>query len=522
MTDQKIYQECVQLIKCGEYRTALSRAEGIHHPALKGAILIDAGAALEQSKKVQEGIMCFENLLQEQKPVGYQRKSFLYNAGNGYYALYKIRAKRRKKTVAPNDPNLRAAKKKSREAINEISPGDEIFASQVFVNYGNCLSQLGRFAEAIEQYYKSLIADPENGMAAGNLGIELKHCWRIMGKFQHEYLALAQYYLKHAFSNEMHLNYGSKQAINCFKLNLQEVNSIIQAHKKSINLPVLTSAVDFKQPMRDFLEFCIQNGLFLNAWVGENIFSPGIIDDIHFGPIITSTDDNETVPELLHVLNEIKEAFSSARYLFFLSQQKQFFLDQLSGMTIFFNFQENNINGIYPALCKTAYIRAFNILDKVARIINVYFKIGNRRDSFWNLFVEKQSHGKEEKIFFAVHPTIQNFENPSLYALSDICIDYFERHQVDLSSIDNRRNQITHDYLQIKDSISTDEDKQTISMGELYNETLEVLHIAKFAIIYAMNAININELRKTKTEETLLVEYDDKPGDPNNLSQKDI
>jgi len=62
--------------------------------------------------------------------------------------------------------------------------------------------------------------------------------------------------------------------------------------------------------------------LFLNAWVGDPLLSPGVTDEISYGPIVTALDDNYLVPELLRILNEIKEAFATARYVFFLSQRK--------------------------------------------------------------------------------------------------------------------------------------------------------------------------------------------------------
>lgn len=234
----------------------------------------------------------------------------------------------------------------------------------------------------------------------------------------------------------------------------------------------------------------------MNAWVGDPFLSPGITDDISYGPIVTPIEDDYLVPELLRILNEIKEAFATARYLLFLSQRDDSTLNDLSKMTLYFDNLDYGMNGLYIGLCKTAYIRAFDILDKVARIINVYFGIGKRKDSFWTIFAEKQSHGEEHTAWFAARPAIAATKNLFLFALADICIDYFERQQVDLTTIDARRNKITHDYLTVQLYHIQDDGDEAVGLKDLSSQTLDVLQLAKHAVLYAVSAVNMAEAQK--------------------------
>ena len=512
--DVKKYELCSRLIDESKYDEALLQAESILNPGYRGSVFVDAGFALGKSGKVRQGTALFEELITSEEGKGFAKHSLLYNAANGYSSLYSLRSQRRSTTIPPNDKDLRLAKRLYRESLKELLPPKGEFASQVCVNYGNCLSSLGRFAEAIEYYQAGLVADPKNGMAAGILGIELEHVTRITGQYTHEYLAQAHEMLTRALGESMHLKFGSQQAIHSFQEHRENLTRFLQAHKEPISVPEPTRPVGKSKAKKEYVQFCIDNGLFLNAWVGDPLLSPGITDEISYGPIVTPLDDNHLVPELLRILNEIKEAFATARYLFFLSQRKNSLLDDVSGMTLYFDNLDYDVNGIYTGLCKTAYIRAFDILDKVARIINVYFSIGKRKDYFWTLFAEKQSHGEEHAEWFAARPAIAASGNYSLFALADICIDYFEREQVDLTTIDTRRNKITHDYLAVRLFHSKNETDEVVDLDNFAQQTRNVLLLAKLAVLYAVSAVNLAEAKKKTIEKTGHLIYGSNPGQP--------
>ncbi len=510
------YNTCLKLIDEEKYVEAIELAETLSSDAFRAIIFVDAGYALRDSSKVSKGIKVFENmLLVDETTSNFTKCSTLYNAANGHSALYAIKLRNYKAKTPPNDNNLRNAKRLYRLAIENLGDSEPSFASQVFVNYGNCLSQLGRFIDAIKCYEQALNIDPTNGMAAGNLGIELENAARITGNYRHEYYALAYDYLIQALSHKMHLRFGSQQAVNVFTARLKHLENIIQAHKKPILPPEPVYFFHINNHHQAYLQFCVKNELFLNAWTGNKFLTPGITDDISFGSITTSINDKYLVPELLRILNEIKESFTTARYLYFLSQSKSEILDNVSQTAIYFDNLDNSINGVYTGLCKTAYSRAFDVLDKVARIVNTYFGIGKRESTFWNIFVEKQSRGEAHEIRFAARQTICDTQNASMFALSDLCIDYFENAKVDLKTIDTRRNRITHDYLTVNmNTVDFDSKEFVISFSELKQQTKDVLLLIKYAVLYIVSAVNIAEGRKeTSNKHVMPMIYDDKPGD---------
>ncbi len=224
----------------------------------------------------------------------------------------------------------------------------------------------------------------------------------------------------------MHLRFGSPQAVNDFQSHLKELERFINFHKKPILPPKPVRALHTNKNQTAYIQFCIDNGLFLNAWAGNKELSPGITDDISFGEITTPISDNHLVPELIRILNEIKESYTTARYLYFLSQNENKILNEASRTAIYFEISKIQSMASIQVYCKTAYSRAFDVLDKVARIVNIYFGVGKRESTFWNVFAERQSQGETHEIRFIARKSICDTRNPSMYALADLCIDYFE------------------------------------------------------------------------------------------------
>lgn len=516
--DQEVHKICSKLLDEGKYNQALLLAETIYTPSLKASILIDAGTALRRSGKVREGTEIYESILQsDAAKQGYARHSLLYNAANGRSSLYELKRSRRNSIVPPNDEDLRTAKRYYREAYKELNAVDGAWASRILVNTGNCMASFGRFAEAIGYYEKALTADPENGMAAGNLALELEYAAFMTGRYRHEYMAVVHELLTRVFGPDMHLRYGSKPAVERFQAAYANVAHFLNSHPDPIPPPTPVSERVDASSDPDYSHFCVDKGLLLNPWIGNQNLSPDLIDNVAFGPIVTPIGE-DVVPELLNILDEIKESFSTARYLYYLSQREQERLTGVSGMTFYHGVGQFSIRGIYTGLCKAAYARAFDVLDKVARIINVYFGIGKREFSFWKLLATKQSRGEEHNIRFVVPQKICEMHNFGLYALADLCIDYFESEHVDLKTIDRRRNRITHDFLDVRLYLPQGQlggDSGKIALDDLNGETGRVLLLAKYAVLYVLSAVQISEMQKQPIDDGKIYtrEYLDRAGE---------
>jgi tetratricopeptide (TPR) repeat protein len=520
MTDRDIYASCNDLIAKGKYSEALKLSAQIAPSALRAGILIDAGFALEDMPAVRKGIRAAGDAVaaaQTSKPP-YSLASLWYNLANGYYSLFSLRRRRSKRPlVPPNDDDVRNAKRAYRQAITHLGKEDNSFRSQVWANFGNCLSQFGRGIEAIECYSTALTYEPSNGMASGNLGEELVHVAAITGTYRHDYMLAARASLVDALGPQMHLRYGSQAATDHFATVLKQVDEFFAYHERGVRRTRPAPPPSRKKTTLRYVRFCQENSLFLNAWAGAKSALPARTDEVSFQPMTTTLTDDSTVPELLLILNEIKESFTTARFLAFTALEGNPTLSDASALTTYFRYgPENALYGTPLGLLKAAYSQAFDVLDKVARLINVYFGIGRRMSSFWRVFVVRQSRGPEHEIRWIARPEVANTFNFSLYALADLAIDYFQAELSDLAAIDKRRNRMTHDYLLVVPTEANGaRTEDSISIGHLKNETIRTLQLAKNAVLYAISAVHIAEGTKKERGKSLQIAYRDSSGVPN-------
>jgi tetratricopeptide (TPR) repeat protein len=514
ITDKEKYEIAYGLVSEGKYKEAIKLAETItnRNELARAAIFIDAGLPLKKLGLVRNAARCFERATENVE--GEETKlNHLYNAANGYKSAFDIRRMLGKTLIPPNDLELKRAKHLYREAIAfPLTKENKSLRSRILVNYGNCLSAFGRGIEAIEAYRQAAECEPENGMAWGNLGIELDHVSRIMGKYRHEYIRAAYDALKRAMGDTAHLNYGSSLAKERFHKYLIRLQHLISAHQKGIPELRKIGVPKTNKKNTDYLSYCIENDLFLNAWVGSPEFLPAIQDEVGYGSI-ADTVGSTMIQRLVLILNEIKESYSTSRYLLYLSQTENAELNYASKLTLYDTFVNDELYGTQFGLLKTAYARAFDILDKVARIVNVYFQIGDEMKGFWSTCATKQSSGATQEIVFVARQEIVKTMNYSLFALADLCIDYFESEHVDFKQIDKRRNKITHDCLVLSYFPPLTEDLgERVELRDFYKQTLKLMKLAKFATLYAISAVSLAETQNVNDSNLPTFSYQSIPG----------
>lgn len=504
MTEEMVRgQMAIKYLTEGKFVEAIKTAEELRDKSLKAAIFIDAGFELEKSGTIRKGVEFLEGLLSN--PEELKAKKFLaetfYNLANGYSSIFQLREKRRSLVKPANDTDLRRAKKYFREAIRTLSTENKAKLTELNINYANCLSQFGRKIEAVAIYKEALEIEPFHPMALGNLGLELSYLGYVLPSFNEDYFISSGEYLYHAVEVEQTSSQLHDSAKLAFEQRLGVVRKTIAGFGELKESSISFSSRLFRSLNRKFLNFCADKNLFLNAWVGDFEAVQAIIDSINFGPITMSVRDQKTVPEMLRILNDAKETYTTARYLFFCSQRKSRVVTDISKLTTYFQSEEQELNSLHMGLCKSAYLRAFDVLDKVARIVNVYFGIGKRRGSFWEVFVQKHSAGESKLKSSVARPEVVNLDNAGLYALADLCIDYFESERTDFKKIDERRNLLTHDHLVVEDNHGINSNREkTISEEELFEQTEKVLLLAKNSLLYLIMAVSISEQKKDKSK----------------------
>lgn len=496
--DASKLRKAIELINAARFKEAVRIAKDIKDEGSKAAILIDAGYGMSSIKTVREGILLLQNLLNDPRQMGSgtDLAGKCYNIANGYYAVVQLRNAQGRMVIPGIDPDLRMAKRNYREALEIQTSVRGQFVSQLYINYANCLCKFGRGLEALKFYEVAIEKDPSNPMAPGNLGQELVYLGSVLSSHNKLYFDQGRHYLKQALSMKSISHAVSTEAATSFGESLEWAENVLSTIPESeIRAPSLASMV-FRFRNRKYLGFCAEKGLFLNAWIGDHRVDNSVVDSIKFGPITRPISDQKTVPEMLKILNDAKETFSTARYLFFLALDKPSSFTNISKITTYFKSKDQELNALNIGLCKAAFLRAFDVLDKVARIANVYFRMGNRRASFWNIFAQKHSAGESRVISFVTRPEVAKENNMGLFALADLCIDYFEREHTEFKEIDDRRNWLTHDYMVVTEKHREDAEQQSIGEKELYEQTERVLQLAKYSILYMIMAVSISEGEK--------------------------
>ena len=352
----------------------------------------------------------------------------------------------------------------------------------LFVNYGNCLDSLGRVVEALYAYDKALKIDPNFSMAIGNKAIAMKFFADISGKYRGAIYIEAYQAITSIINKQDIISCGSPIAKQAFENELKEIESHFKS-KEDLTKKIyhedynISNLSDFE---KFFLNFCIKEKLFLNFHIQEDNCEAAVADPI-FITIITDVKDDNTFYELAKHINQIKEDYIVSRLLLIQSQYRSKDFDNISQRTTFVNTPDNSKFNLYNGLLKTAFKQAYNILDKIATCINSYYNLGLDENHIYFTSIWQKKDRDE------IRDEILKTQNTSLHALYDIYLDiksgYFKK-------IQDIRNAATHNKLVIYDSISTNcNEKGNIDYDTMVSETINLMQLAKSAIIYLINFI---------------------------------
>jgi len=513
--EHKIAQEIdaiSELINSGDYQKALKcfRDLETNNPKNntlkfnKVGLLIDIGFGLKNSKIVKEGIVTGEKLLKDSFYEN-QKTNLYYNCANGYTSLYHLEYDRERdaKQIVDNE-NLQNAKCNFREALKETNHFDSKFRSQLWTNYGNCLDSLGRGVEALYAYDKALKIDPGFPMALGNKAIGLRFFADISGTYREAVYIKSYKMLISVLKNEDLVKFGGIAAKKGFEYETKQIEgrfkdkSLLSKNSEHPQYD-LSRATSFE---KFYIGFCSKHKLFLNFHIHEDEWETSTVDPV-FISLITSIDDNETFYNLAKHINQIKEDYAIARLLLVQSQFKRKDFDNISKKTTFVNTLDYSMFNIYIGLLKSAFKEAYNILDKISRFVNEYYKLGVGSNIYYTTIWQYGNNKNGWKI----RPEIVNSKNISLYALYDIFLDFKSGYYKKIRGI---RNASVHERLVIYDSVLTSWDKKmdkyNIGYETMFSQTIELLQLVKSSIIYLINFVQLEEEKKKKDSTGLIAQ----------------
>jgi hypothetical protein len=251
-------------------------------------------------------------------------------------------------------------------------------------------------------------------------------------------------------------------------------------------------------------------------------------DILHSPPLIVELSD-ETIPWQHKLINQLKQEFASARFLFY---------DGVHSQGVHFSDRNNLLYNTLdsPSYClstekvKASLRMAYSLLDKIAWFIDEYFVSGvaqsnaatpgeshkRKRVYFWSVWYEKNAEKSE-----ALKALLRNRKNWPLRGLYWLRNDFYQQENKlylppDTALMNEIRNQIEHNFFVVANSAfvgsstleSTREASREypITTDELNTTALRMLKTARASIIYLLLAISSEERRKKgDSKERLLV-----------------
>ena len=474
-----------------------------------GGFLIDIGDGLGQSNLVLEGIVRIEVVLDR---VGYDHPSMFYNVANGYSTLCNLvrRSQGKDYRLDPDDTPLLRAKHYYRRTLEKIDQVSRELRAQLWVNYGNCLSGLGRAVEAISAYDRALQIVPDHPMAKGNLAIEL-----------HYFAGIAQYPVFLLDALEMLERVLSKKSVGEYagvgaRQAFEHTRDQIAAEISKLGIDEATRAEQNPTSVPsgyvgEYVEFCARHQLSLNFCLSCRRCDRYAEDSLAFS-LITDLDDRTSFTRLARVINEIKESYAFARFLLFQAISPSLNTVPIDDLTTYVDNLDYAVYGVRIASLKLAFESAYNILDKIAHFLNDYLGLGVRSGPRLTFTTNGRIWRKKNSNL--LRSELMDLNNQHLLGLYDLARDLDIDHthpEKDgyWGQLRHTRNSLTHEYLiphieGIGWAVEADNESLHLFYTDFVHQTIDLLQLVRAAVIYLIAFIDLEERRKSQASEGLV------------------
>lgn len=455
-------------------------------------LVIATGQESRDRSLIQVGLDAFEKV----KSKVPNDPALYYNVATGYQELYDFRCREDGANIFDCEDTINSALKYATRAPT-TDP-------RVLTNLGNLHDEIGRPVEAIECYERALVINPDFGMALGNKAIAVETLAPIVRYPTGFYLYAHQLYQAALMRTQSILDVGGPEAVRVFQEHDRELTGLFtthgqaslldgETHHDSYDPSVLSDFVEF------YTEFCVRHDLYLNTHLVDKLATASIGDAI-VPRLITrvgNDDEQQYVHDVMFRLNEITEAFMTARLALVQSQYTNDDFSAISNQTTLVNLADYSASNIFVGHLKTAYKEAIGVLDKIAVLVNHYLALGLKEDSCYyrTVWYEHDASGKPvEPIAVSQKVKDQGYRLFGLYLLcQELCG----------SKYSHIRNALTHRYLRVYRGATGP--KGTYTFEDLTQTTTEALYKIKCAIMYVSLFIETKEQMKRGGEAALEV-----------------
>lgn len=450
-------------------------------------LVIATGQESRNRSLIQVGLDAFERLKAKvpNDPMLY------YNVATGYEEILEFRLRDDGANIFDGEDTIANALKYGARA-----PQTE---PRVLTNTGNLYDEIGRPVEAINCYERALAIDGAFGMALANKAIAVETLAPIV-RYPNSYYIYAHQLYQAAFEQQQSiLDVGGQEALDVFQARDRKIADWFMHHGHANLLDQDLSHDRFDDSsMSEFVkfyaDFCIRHDLYLNTHLVDKLAAASIGDSV-VPRLVTHTDEGDEqqyVHDIMFRLNEITEAYMTARMALVQSQYTNDDFSTISEQTTLVNLLDYSVSNIYAGQLKTAYKEAFGVLDKIAVLLNHYLGLGLQEDRCYyrTVWYEHDDTGEPaQPLVIAQKVKDQGYRLFGLYLLcQELCG----------SKYSHIRNALTHRYVRVYRAVAGP--KGTYTFEDLTQTAIEALYSVKCAIMYVSLFIETQERAKHGSE----------------------
>ena len=461
MVDDSLKENLYMLYNTGGAREAVMAADSARSAddpldnlaSLCAMTYVDRGSELGDAVAVSKGVSIFAEIIGIKGISPEDRNRFRYNLANGYGALARCHE------VAGDAESRLIAWKQERDELQAIlldrSNVPEDILPEILTNFGNCLSYLGRKAEALDSYLDAIRLRPGHPVASGCAGQILLELINVQPIHNTRLLSRAIELLDESLSDLGALRaIGGPIADVDFRKSLEQASAIADRIFEGGRLELENLTRSSRAA-----HIGIEAQGATATWASENLLltlnpyaewcASNATDDLFFDGLMTAAgpEGEERFTLLAHTLNQIKEEYATSRYAL-LQAGKVSELAELSKATHFADTLDYADFGLSSGLLKMSMRLSIDLLDKVAVFLNRYLELGlkERSVSFATVWYENDNAQKGiEGIELGKHLAANNF----LRGVRDVA----ETLNVYPAPAKDIRNKATHDFVIIENML---------------------------------------------------------------------
>ncbi|MBF0871907.1 LA2681 family HEPN domain-containing protein [Gluconobacter japonicus] len=395
---------------------------------------------------------------------------------------------------------------------------DKIRRCQILTNRANLLSRVGRSIDAIAGWDDALCICPHFAITLGNRGAGLRHYAGMVEDNRERAILSLHAYDSLCKAMARDAVYESPN----FTPLVAQFRNLANELERKLDVDAVRSMQHLDQgehgrskTERAYRQWCLDKRLFLCPLNDLGSYLAAATDDFMLPGITERFDERPgdySPPPIIGFFSQMKQEYASARYMLFegVSSTRTHFSDR--GVTLT-NTLDYPLYSLASERVRTAFRVAYSLLDKIAFLIDRYWKLGkvSKHINFKNVWMVE----KKQRLL----PQFEESNNWPLRGLYWLSKELFDDQLKQTTAADAHelhaiRNALEHTYLRVSmgwakpfmiGQANTSGFGITIGSDELESKAIRLMQIARSALFYVSFAIDHEEREKRRANPNTMI-----------------